>query len=160
MATLVLDVYRDPWISYAYLPGYPQCPHCGSNAHVTRKGWYSPGPRQVMEIGKSYWVWGRCFLCRSCKVDESKKHHYFLSYNRVVLQMVSWLTRNYHVSVCCDIVINWKRWFEIEIYTFIVGFIWVHSILFSPKQIAVDSWFLRSRVSSMCGAPCSYHNDS
>jgi hypothetical protein len=79
-------IHRDPHAVYAYLPEFPDCPCCGLNDQINRKGWYTPGPRQVMDIGSCWFVWGRLFLCKRCKNDN--KPHYFLSYHHHVLQKV------------------------------------------------------------------------
>ena len=57
------------------------CIYC-SNQSVSREGFYSKGPRRVMDIDGCIYVWGRLLHCKDCG-------KYFLSYHKKVLERLN-----------------------------------------------------------------------
>ena len=55
------------------------CPHCAWDGQIKRAGWHNHGPRRVYHTDRCWWLWGRTYLCRTCK--GVGRPHYYKSYN-------------------------------------------------------------------------------
>ena len=60
---------------YDFMP----CPHCGWKGDIIRNGWHNHGPRRVYHTDRSWWLWGRQYLCRTCQA--AKRPHNYKAYN-------------------------------------------------------------------------------
>eukprot|EP00951_Prasinocladus_malaysianus_P034193 scaffold343548_cov17-Prasinocladus_malaysianus.AAC.1 len=72
----------DPPVSWRHLFGnrdYMPCPHCGWAGDIKRDGWHNHGPRRVYHVDRSWWLWGRTYLCRTCR--KAGRTCYYKSYN-------------------------------------------------------------------------------
>ena len=96
---LTRAVLWDPPRTWPQLFGtrdYMPCPHCGWEGNIKRDGWHSHGPRRVYHTDRCWWLWGRQYLCKTCK--DAERPHFYKAYNKKSMAHLSQHPEGYDLS--------------------------------------------------------------